>query len=161
MSVIKENNNHVVVNGSHFIKHDYYLHRVPLLVESLYRLNISGKQIKIIFPDGEPIRYTGIEHLLSILSTEFGLSQADLIIQTADRDFTSTYATIEYIPSPCFRNCGQFMANWKEQQLDNTAVLFGATFGRYTLERFLLSSFLGTQHSNSSFIIFQPSVDIV
>ena len=163
MNPIRIHNDAVVVDGSYFIKHDYYFHRVPQLIEALYRIQheFIEKTLKIIFPDGEPIRQTGIENMLASISLEFNLPSSKLVVVTADKDFTSQYASVENIPSPFWKRCNDTLNTWVDQELDNDAVMFGATFARFTIERFLLASFLGTKHLDKSFLIFQPPTDVV
>jgi hypothetical protein len=153
----------VVVNGGYFIKHDYYFHRIPQLIEALYRIQheLENKILKICFLDGEPIRRTGIETLLSTLATEFNLSKSRFVIETVDKDFSSHVATVKNFTSPNWKICNTIFNSWVEQQLDNDAMLFGATFGRFTIERFLLAAFLGQKYSDKSFLIFQPASDLI
>ena len=163
MSPIKIFKDTVVVNGSHFIKHDYYFHRIPPLIEALYRIKreFDNKKLKIRFPDGEPIRQTGIETVLATISFEFDLPPSKLIVETVDKDFKSQYASVENIPSPSWTMYNSQIRTWVDQKLDNDAMIFGAMFGRFSLERFLLAAFLGTKHVDKSFLIFRPPTDVV
>jgi hypothetical protein len=163
MSPIQVRKDAVVVSGSYFIKHDYYFHRIPQLIEALYRIKheFVDKNLKIIFIDGDPIKHTGVETVLETISLELDLPPSKLIVATVNKEFTSQYATVEIIPIPTWQSGQNRLTNWVDQKLDDNAVLFGAVFGRFTIERFLLASFLGTKHADKSFIIFHPSKDLI
>ena len=156
-SVIEVVNDTIIVNGGHIIKHDYYLHRVPSLLYALYKIRneINGKKIQLNFPDGEPISFSNINGVVNKIVDMLNLSADQFEIFTHDTSFQHSRATVIYQPSPFFRLLKNRI-NIKDWEIDTNAVLFGGVYGRFSVERFLLASYIDSNFVNDSFVIFQP-----
>jgi len=156
-SAINIVNNSVIISGNHIIKHDYYLHRVSSLLYALYQMrnDIQGKKIQLKFLDGEPISFSGIAGVVDKIIDMLELSADQIEILTNDKSFQHSRATVIYQPSPFFRLLKNAIDinDWK---LDQYAVLFGGIYGRFSIERFLLASYIDRDFINDSFVIFQP-----
>jgi hypothetical protein len=156
-SAINIINNTIIIYGHHIIKHDYYLHRVSSLLYALYQMRneIQGKKIQLTFLDGEPITFSGIAGVVDKIVDMLKLSADQFEVLTNDTSFQHNRATVIYQPSSFFRLLRNSIdiTDWK---LDQNAVLFGGVYGRFSIERFLLASYIDNNFANDSFVIFQP-----
>jgi hypothetical protein len=156
-SAINIINNTIIISGNHIIKHDYYLHRVSSLLYALYQMRneIQGKKIQLKFLDGEPITFSGIAGVIDKIADTLKLPPTQIEVLTNDKSFQHDRATIVYQPSPFFKLLENKIdiTDWK---LDQNAVLFGGIYGRFSIERFLLASYIDDTFTDDSFIIFQP-----
>jgi len=157
MPAIEITDKEVKVHGRYIIKHDYYLHRVPSLMYALYQLRdqFKTKKLYFFFDDGEPIKFCGFDKIIDQTVLMLNLTSDQIIVSTCDQSFVNSKVTVKYTPSSYFIGLKNQngMLNW---ELDFDAVLFGAVYGRFTLERFLLAHYLETQYSDESFVIFHP-----
>lgn len=156
--MIEVQHDKICISGNQLIKHDAYNYTgIPFLINSLFRLHQIDKSKKIFinFNDGEPIKFGGFDHIVNLIATELNLLSDQLIISTVDKSYTNPNATTIYVPNNFFRFVNHAISNSTNWQLQFDSKLFGAVFGRFSLERFLLASFLDTQ-VNDNFTIFQP-----
>lgn len=156
-SAINIINSTIIISGNHIIKHDYYLHRVSSLLYALYQMRneIQGKKIQLKFLDGEPITFSGIAGVVDKIVDMLKLSADQIEVLTNDKSFRHDRATVVYQPSPFFKLLENNIdiTDWK---LDQNAVLFGGIYGRFSIERFLLASYIDSNFTDDSFIVFQP-----
>ncbi len=157
MSAIEITDKEVKINGGYIIKHDYYLHRVSSLIYALYQLrkDIGQKKLQLRFLDGEPITFSGIAGVIDRIADTLKLPPTQIEVLTNDKSFQHDRATVVYQPSPFFKLLENKIdiTDWK---LDQSAVLFGGIYGRFSIERFLLASYIDSNFTNDSFVIFQP-----
>jgi hypothetical protein len=145
----------LIINIGHFLKHDYYFQRVSVLLNSIYQLNFQHdiNYVKINGTDGLPVKFCGlvviIDQIRDILPN---IDSSCIEVITNDPDFKHPDIRITYQPSGFFEKVQ--IKNISEVHSD--AKLFGAVYGRFSLERFLLAAFIGNKFSEDSFIIFQP-----
>lgn len=148
----------VQIRGNELIKHDWYFHnRIPVLINVLCQLReeFSKKSLHIEFSDGEPMVYGGIDHVINLIQNELDLAPNRFVVTTHNHDYQNPRVTVKYVDTGFFKLVG---AHFKvdDSVVNADAVMVGAVFGRYTLERFLLASFLATELKHDSFLIFQP-----
>ena len=158
--MIELRDNKICISGGRLLKHDSYNYsRIPLVLNSLFRLysQDKSKKIHIHFPDGEPIKFGGLDHIIELIVTELNLLPDQLIISTVDKSYTNPNATVTYFPTFLFQVINRTISDRTNWQLQPDSKLFGAVFGRFSLERFLLANFLDTQVTDN-FIIFQPTL---
>lgn len=156
-------NNHIKICGSDFVSHECEMSRIPILYSTLYRIaqSIQRPTVEIMFADGEPISAMNIYYMLDKIVHQLGISQDRLLIITHDQDFKYSEAAVKYLPSPWFNSAVDCLAPWPNPAHDSDAKLFGATFGRFSIDRFVLAAHLGTNLQDKSFLIFNPARDWV
>ena len=154
----------VYVQGYHFVKHDGYWQRIAVLLNVLHQLEtqIRTLGLEIIFPDGEPIQFVGIDYLVDQIIKQVDLPPEKFSIVTHNKDYKNNKVTVKYY------SCRTFLQIFNEMKsverpftTGSEAKLFGASFGRMTLERFLLSAYLGRNFPNDSVVIFQPHAQMI
>ena len=156
--------NHIIrINGSNFVSHECEIHRTPVLFAALHRAKqlVKNPTVDIFFADGEPISAMNFQYVLDQIKRDFALTLDRLIVTTHDRDFSYPDATIKHLASPWFQSAIECLSPWPNLSCDLDAKLFGATFGRFSIDRFILAAHLGISLLDKSFLIFNPGPDWV
>lgn len=162
-SAIQITDNEIVVSGSHYIKHDGYIHRTGFLKHTiwLFRDLLNTKSIRFVMCDGEPIVYSSFETVINDIQKLYNIPPDRLLIEVFEStpNYQNNLATVIIRPTPFFKSVDEDipLVDW---QLDSNAKLFGGIYGRFTPHRLLMSYFLETQLANS-FVIFRPGLDWV
>lgn len=158
--MISITNNEIIICGYKLVSYDYYNYsRIPLLINSLFNLQSTNKfkKIHIEFVDSPAIKFSGLDHIINLIIAELNLTPDQLVITTVDKSYINSVATVKYRPTPYFELVRSVIPDNPTWQTHNNSVLFGAVFGRFSIDRFLLASFLETKLKQDSFVIFQPT----
>ena len=142
----------VKIAGGHFVKHDGYCQRLQVLFNVLYKIRSQIRHLRLEFTDGEPASFVGLDLLIKQILEQ--IQPETFVVVTNEFDYSNPAVTMEYFKTPFITDTQRVYVD-HSQQLDSDACMFGAVFGRFSMERFLLAAHLG-QHTNSM-IIFQPN----
>jgi hypothetical protein len=156
-------NNEVKINGTCFLNHDYQFTRIPVLIDQLSTISrqIAISKLILFFPDALPVTFCNIDHLIDLIVVETRLTHDLIEVQTSSPNYKNSQIRVVYLPSNSFDLVCPWLENRPQYQLDADARLFGAVYGRYTLERFLMAYYVDTQFKDNSFVVFQPHPDVV
>ena len=146
--------------GWNFVRHDGYVHKIDLLLDTLHKLDFDSVQFNM--QDGAPIDYSGFDKIIERVQTTYNLRQDQVRVFVVDSTppYINPTVTVDTYPSRSFNGTRKFLSqpNWN---VDPTASLFGGIYGRYTLHRFLMAHYLETQLTRPSFVVFHPTRDHV
>lgn len=156
-------NNHIKIRGSEFVSHECEMSRIPVLYSTLHRIAKTVRQptVEIFFSDGEPISAMNVQYMLDGIIHLLGITRDHLVIGTHDRDFNYPGARIDHISSPGLVSAIDCLDPWPNPTHATDAKRFGATFGRFSIDRLVLAAHLGTLLREKSFLIFNPARDWV
>lgn len=155
--------NQVKVNGTCFLNHDYQFTRIPVLINRLSTISrqIAISKLILFFPDALPVAFCNIDHLIDLIVIETRLTHNNIEVQTSSPNYTNDKINVVYLPNNSFDLVCPWLEDRPKYQLDVDAKLFGAVYGRYTLERFLMAYYVDTVFRQDSFVIFQPHTDVI
>lgn len=157
------NDTEVKINGTCFLNHDYQFTRIPLLIDQVSHISrqIQISKLILYFPDALPIAFCNIDNLIDILITESRLTYNQVEVQTSCPTYKNSRVNVIYLPSNSFGLVCPQLEDKPQYQLDTDAKLFGAIYGRYTLERFLMAYHIDTTYKDDSFVVFQPHSNVI
>ena len=161
---IRIDQNIFVVDLGDFVKHDGYLHRIGTLFRILHhhRHHLSSANLRFELIDLPPVSFLALDRVLEMICQNHDLSADRVVLKMVDHHprFQSDWCTLEISPNLCFEQTSRLL-QIDLCHIDPDALLFGATYGRFTHSRLLMAHFLATHFPNDSFVIFQPGQDFV
>lgn len=154
----------VLIDGHHLLWHDQQLRNIRIVLYALYKIKseFETKHLEINFPDIEPIKAAGFDHVIKLIVDTIGIPKEKFIINTHCKSFKSDLATINYLPFWVPRYLIGAMSKFDNNtKLNNNAALFGLIFGRFSPCRLKLAHYAATVMPESSYVIFQPKIEYV
>jgi hypothetical protein len=162
MDCINVTNDEVIVQVTDYIKHDGYVHHIGPLYRTLHQLasNLETRTLRFLCLEAEPFRLVAFDRVVEHIAKTYNLPKHRIVIDTIDHTplMTSDFAVIKTRPSNAFV-LSKEMVHVDMCVRKSEAKLFGAFFGRFTHQRFLMAYFLENDLANDSVVAFHPNID--
>lgn len=156
-SAFTQHGSRVIFIGSHFSNKDHTITRKEALIDVISQLD-KDTHIYFSMDDGENLSINGFDDFIEQLIYFTGINKRRLHVITHDNTFVSKYVTTHYNSELGIFSSQSPFVPAEPLTLDQDAKLFGALFGRFTVQRLLLAYQMDMQVPDC-YIVYQTKAD--